>query len=150
MPFSLRRLRQAHFLTLIVLVCFGIAVFSVNKLGWFYKAPMPAASAQVKDPKFKKPQVELLTLRPTGIDPAEITRPHAPFYLVVQNSSGKDDLSFRFDKEVGAKLRNPRIPVKKREWSELVDLPPGTYKMTEANHPGWAFTLTITTEKPKE
>lgn len=88
--------------------------------------------------------IELLTLKPTGFDPPEITVPQKSFLLVIENRAGVRDLSFRFDKEVGARLNNIRVPYKRASWSGLVDLPPGEYKMTEVMRPEWVFRLKIT------
>lgn len=87
--------------------------------------------------------VELLTLKPTGFDPSEITVPNKPFLLVIENRAGVRDISFRFDKEVGARLNNIQVPYKRTSWSGLVNLPPGKYKMAELAHPEWSFTLTV-------
>lgn len=102
------------------------------------------ANAQAqKATSFTPPEVELVTLRATGFDPDTLTRPKGPFMLVIENRSGVSDLSYQFDKEVGAKLKTIKHPVKSPSWADIVDLNPGTYKLTEDNHPQWSLTLTV-------
>lgn len=88
--------------------------------------------------------IELLTVKATGFDPPEMTVPYRSFFLVIENRSGVRELSFQFDKEVGARLNNIRVPYRRTSWSGLVDLPPGEYRMTEVTRPEWVFTLKIT------
>jgi hypothetical protein len=41
-------------------------------------------------------------------------------------------------------VRVPRDTKGRREWRQLVTLPPGSYALTEADHPGWVCRITIT------
>jgi hypothetical protein len=104
--------------------------------------PNAASTSQPQTPRLST--VELLTVKPTGFDPAEITVPHQSFLLAIENRSGLDELSFRFDREVGPTLRDVRVRPKRTSWTGIVDLPPGKYKLTETNHPNWSCTITIT------
>ena len=104
---------------------------------------VPALAAQAKQTA-PKLEVELVALHPTGFDPVTITRPKGPFLLVIQNRSGLNELSFQFDKEVGTKLKAVKVPAKKASWSDVVDLNPGTYVMTEITNPKWSLEVVIT------
>lgn len=84
-----------------------------------------------------------MTLRATGFDPAKIARPKGAFFLVIQNRAGVNELAFQFDKEVENKLKAVKVAPKKTSWSDVVDLNPGTYKMTELTHPEWSLEITI-------
>lgn len=87
--------------------------------------------------------VELLTLRPTGCDPAEITRPAGRFILAILNRSGLDEVQFRLDKETNSRLNNVNVSSRQLNWAEAIDLPPGKYKLTGTAHPEFSFTLNL-------
>ncbi|MEK6334073.1 MAG: hypothetical protein AABM67_03930 [Acidobacteriota bacterium] len=89
-------------------------------------------------------RVEQLTLWRTGFKPAEITRPKGAFVLIVVNNSRVRDISLQLNREAGNNLREVHLPPSKREWRELLDLPPGRYVITEANHSDWVCSLNIT------
>ena len=89
-------------------------------------------------------QVEQITIGPRGFAPAEITRPAGPVGVVVVNTSGVQELRLQLSREAGGRLREAHLPGGRREWREYVDLPPGRYVITEANHPAWLCRLNIT------
>ena len=79
-----------------------------------------------------------------GFDPAEVTQPRGTFFLMVENETGLEELALRLDRETGSRIHQVDVPRKKRDWAEGFDLPPGRYFLTEANHPKWSCTITIT------
>lgn len=79
-------------------------------------------------------EVELITLRPAGFEPSEITRPKGPFVLVIDDRSGKDVSSIRLQKVQGERLRDVNTNRGKSEWHDLVDLPPGDYVLTDSSN----------------
>jgi hypothetical protein len=87
---------------------------------------------------------ELITARPGGFEPKEITRPSGPFLLLVDNRSGIPDLILQLDHQAGSRLRAVRVAKHKLDWQEKFDLAPGTYILTEANNPDWSCRITIT------
>lgn len=89
---------------------------------------------------------ESITLRPTGFEPAFITRPAGRFLLMVDNRSGSPVMTLQLDKQAGAstRLRDVRIPREELDWSDVVDLHPGSYILTEAAHPERVCHITIT------
>lgn len=88
-------------------------------------------------------EAEIITIRPTGFEPGEIKRPKGRFLLSVDNRSGLEEVSLRLDQERGNRQREARVQRDKLDWRELVDLPPGRYTLTEANHPDWACFIII-------
>jgi hypothetical protein len=90
------------------------------------------------------PQTLRITIRPTGFDPAEVTIPQGRFILAVDNRSGLRDLTFRLDRESGGRLHEVRMPRESLSWRALIDASPGTYTLTEANHPEWLCRVTVT------
>jgi hypothetical protein len=91
-------------------------------------------------------EAELVTIRPAGFEPADITRSKGLFLLAIENRSGIDGINVRLDKEAGSRLR--QIPMSRLKqnlnWSEGLDLPPGSYILSEADHPEWICRITIT------
>ena len=90
-------------------------------------------------------EAELITITPGGFEPGEITRPAGRFLLAIDNRSGLEDISLSLVRAAGSKLREQRVSRSKASWREVVDLTPGTFALTEANHPGWICRITIST-----
>jgi uncharacterized cupredoxin-like copper-binding protein len=86
-----------------------------------------------------------ITLRATGFEPAEIVRPAGQFLLAVNDRSGQSDTSIMLLSENGERLRAAKMKEtnRKHEWREVVNLPPGTYFLSEANHPEWTCRITL-------
>jgi hypothetical protein len=91
-------------------------------------------------------EAELITLRPQGFEPAEITRPKGTVLLVVENRTGLDTVNLRLDREVGGRLREVALSRRRAIWRDLNDLIPGQYVLTEATHPNWTCRITITAQ----
>jgi hypothetical protein len=117
-------------------------------------APPPALAEVVKTappsamPQRSRPianfESELITITPHGFEPREITRPEGRFLLMVDNRSGVAATSLALRSEAGQRTREMRIPREEPNWSEAVELPPGRYVLTEADHPRWLCRITIT------
>ena len=86
---------------------------------------------------------EIVTIQPQGFDPAEIARPRGKFALVVDNRSGLDEVTLRLDRENGPRQREAHVPHEGWNWSEVLELEPGRYVLTEANHPNWVCRIII-------
>jgi hypothetical protein len=110
--------------------------------GWsFLLAPNVAAqSASTRESL----EAEVITIRRNGFDPKQIRRAAGRFMVVVNNRSGLPEVSLRLERLAGSRLRDVRIDRKKLDWNSVLDLTPGTYKLTEARHPTWACEITIT------
>jgi hypothetical protein len=87
---------------------------------------------------------EIITIRRGGFEPAEIIRPKGPVLWMVDNRSGLKDVSLHLDQEHGNRLRDMLVHREQLDWSETIDLPPGRYQLTEADHPDWICHITIT------
>jgi hypothetical protein len=88
-------------------------------------------------------QAELITVAPHGFEPQELTRPRGRFLLMIDNRSGLETVALRLTREDGPRVREMRVPREEPDWSEVVDLDPGRYLLTEANHSGWVCVITI-------
>lgn len=86
----------------------------------------------------------LLTIRPTGFEPKEITVAHGKYLLVVRNRTGLDQFAFQLDRDQGARIYEAHPPRLKRDDKHLFDLNPGSYVLTETTHPEWTCRITVT------
>jgi len=86
----------------------------------------------------------LITIFPGGFDTTEITSPAIPFFLLIENRSGLSDVSLRLDRLAGSRLRQVSVGREQPDWSDLLDLTPGSYVLSEANHSDWNCRITIT------
>lgn len=106
----------------------------------------PSSHVAVRPPD--KPRVrvetEIITILPHGFDHSEIARSKGEFVLMVDNRSGIDDLLLRLDREAGDRLKEVQFRGEQIDWNDLLDLTPGTYVLSEANHPEWVCRITIT------
>ncbi|HEY3028105.1 MAG TPA: hypothetical protein VGJ55_18300 [Pyrinomonadaceae bacterium] len=87
-------------------------------------------------------EVELVTLLPTGFEPAEITRPAGPFLLGVNNRTGLQELSLQVVDETGITVVARRM-IKVKTWRKVINLLPGHYVLRETGHPEWLCRITI-------
>lgn len=87
---------------------------------------------------------EVITLTTNGFEPAEITRPRGRFILMVDNRSGVGDIDLQLNRQTGARLHTVHVPREQQDWNDVLDLEPGSYVLTEAEHPKWNCRITIT------
>jgi hypothetical protein len=105
-----------------------IAIFAIGALFVTFGSFRSGSTAS-SDPD----EVELITLRPAGFEPAEISRAKGPFVLFVDDRSGKEQTSLELKRMNGERLRAISLQRKKSEWNDVVDLPPGTYVLQDGN-----------------
>lgn len=89
-------------------------------------------------------EAEVISITPDGIQPKEITRPKGRFFLALENRSGLRDISLHLDREGGNRLIDAPMPNGKLGLKYSTELPPGVYRLTEANHGDWICRVTIT------
>ena len=88
-------------------------------------------------------EVELVTFKPAGFEPAEITRSKGPFVLFVDDRSGKDNSSLELKRLNGPRVRAVSLNRGKAEWNDVVDLSPGTYVLQDASNAELQCQITI-------
>jgi hypothetical protein len=88
-------------------------------------------------------EIELITLRPAGFEPSEITRSKGAFVLVVDDRSGKENSSLELQRVNSERLRTISINRKKSDWHDVFDLAPGTYVLQDARNPDLRCQITI-------
>jgi hypothetical protein len=130
-----------------------ITVFAVSTSAWLgstIKAEPPVSPAKAAPAAMpqsnsarERIEAEIITIRPTGFEPTEITRPKGRFLLLVENHSGLGEVDLLLDRENGDRVREARVQ-RKPEWREVANLSPGRYLLKESNHPDWVCQITIT------
>jgi hypothetical protein len=88
-------------------------------------------------------EIELITLRPAGFEPSEITRPKGSFVLFLDDRSGKDKSSLVLQRVNGERLRAINMERKKSNWHDVANLTPGTYILHDANNSELRCQITI-------
>jgi len=104
----------------------------------------PARTLQQVPTKPKLTDSVLITITPGGFNATQITSPPIPFFLLIENRSGLSEVSLRLDRLAGSRLRQVSVGREQPDWSDLLDLTPGEYVLSEANHSDWNCRITIT------
>lgn len=163
LPFSLtpyltdfQTKRTSHLrLTMVLGILIAVLIIGIATAETFHSrrpSPIvkePAASARSQDHGTEahgKQTVEALPLqlKRGGFVPMEITRPAGDFLFSVSNQSGVAEIDLRLGRENGARLHEARLKRERLRWRQQVRLTPGTYLLTEANHPNWVCRIVIT------
>jgi hypothetical protein len=85
-----------------------------------------------------------VTIRPTGFDPAALTLRGGRFILAVDNRSGLEEVALAVTSESGPRVHEARVHRNRLDWRQQINLPPGHYTLTEADHPEWVCRITVT------
>jgi hypothetical protein len=86
---------------------------------------------------------EHITLRATGFEPAEFTRPAGRFLLSVDNRAEMGEMTFRLLRQNGTRERDVIAKHDKFRLRQVIDIAPGHYTLVVANHPEWICRITI-------
>ena len=134
--------RLKFILSMLLLLVSGVLV-----LAHFKRTDVPPTEAAtlVQGPQAPL-QAELITITPTGFEPAELTRPKGRFLFAIDNRSGLDEVEFYFERETGGRVNVPLSRRGKLAWREIVDLAPGTYILRATNDQSWRCRITITAQ----
>jgi hypothetical protein len=142
----------------LLVICFFAATGAIaSAKAWseFYSPVAESASPSPATPAIKNAslsavpsnglQRELITIRPSGFEPSEITRPAGRFLLAVNDRSEQDEVVLLLTRENGEQLHRVRMrdTPRKHEWRQVVNLPPGRYVLAEAAHPEWTCRITL-------
>ena len=129
--------RFRFFLSILLLLVSGALI-----LAHFKRTPVEAARVVEQAPI----QAELITVTPTGFEPAELTRPKGRFLFAIDNQSGLDEIQFYFERETGGRVNVPLSRRGKLAWREIIDLTPGTYLLRATNDESWRCRIRITAQ----
>jgi hypothetical protein len=169
--FSFSRLSRPVFVVSLVTVLVLFAAYIVSARTWLKndgsRKPLAqprtstgskiiqpeAGQAQSQSPTAAQPEqleVELITVGPNGFEPALIKRPAGPFLLVIQNRSGTDlgPLLLEADESgrptPGNRIASARIDRERLDYSELLELPSGNYRLRQSENSAWSFRISLT------
>jgi hypothetical protein len=87
---------------------------------------------------------EVISISRFGLETREIIRPAGKFFLVVENRSGLNPITFRLNSERGEKIIEVTQPMDQLDWAGEVNPRPGHYTLTIVERPGWICDITIT------
>jgi hypothetical protein len=85
------------------------------------------------------------TIREEGFDPPEMTLSAGRYLLVVNNRSESKSISLRLDSG-SQRIMEGRMASGKLKWRSDVQLFPGEYLLSEANHPRWRVRILVTSD----
>lgn len=88
-------------------------------------------------------EIELITVRPAGFEPSEITRPKGAFVLFLDDRSGKENSSLVLQRLNGERLRAINLERKKSNWNDVVNFAPGTYVLQDGSNAELRCQITI-------
>jgi len=102
-----------------------------------------AAPGRVSSNDSQPSEIELITLRPAGFEPAEVTRPKGAFVLFVDDRSGRENSSLILQRVNGGQVRAIGLQRKRSEWNDVLDLTPGNYVLQDVNNSELRCQITI-------
>ena len=85
-----------------------------------------------------------VTLTSHGFEPENVEQQKGKFFLAVIDRTRIEGLALHLDKEVGGRVKDISIDSRVRRGAGVVDLTPGRYVLSEANHPDWLCHITVT------
>lgn len=131
-----------YLMTVTLLAALTLGVFALTS----NKSNPDEGGAPVSQRDPNGPQAELLPvmLRAGGFVPREISRPAGEYVLSVNDQSGVPGLELRLDRENGRRMHEAKVSRRRPYWRQLLRLTPGTYLITETNHPEWVCRITVT------
>ena len=128
-----------------LLILLSIAVLTLTTIVLVSAEKRDRGKPVVEQGQKRRIEAAIVTLKPTGFEPKELTRPRGLFLLRVDNRSNNPNLLFRLDRENGKREHEQQTRAGgKLDWNKPLDLPPGRYLLTEADHPEWVCQITIT------
>jgi hypothetical protein len=89
-------------------------------------------------------QVVLLALRPEGFEPAEMQLPQGNYLFVVKNRTGLDEVNVRLVNENSQQILTAKVGSRGRDLKHRIEVAPGTYRLSETDHPDWTCTIVVT------
>ncbi|MBL8208016.1 MAG: hypothetical protein JNM09_27530 [Blastocatellia bacterium] len=149
MSFSLQRFIQPKTITFCCALLVGGTGIGAVYQHWssandLKSSPLQQKQTEAVDQPDRLIVQELLTLRRSGFDPAELTIPSGNFLLAVDNLSGFAKAQLTLVEERKDKLKDIKFESRNRDWREEIDLKPGVYLLSELSHPEWVCRITVT------
>ena len=106
------------------------------------------AEANVTVQQQEQIESELITVSRFGFMPLAIKRPAKDFVMTIVNRTADPELNLTINRTVGNRPTGKIIDVNLKRgrgsWNAHFNLPPGDYELSEASHPEWKCTITLT------
>lgn len=145
------RIQSKGLVRLLVIVLLAAAVVIVSAATLMRPGPNSKASAQAsnvqlpeRNRKIAQMESELITITPHGFEPQEITRPAGSFLLFIEDRSGFEQVSPQVSRLAGLRVFSLTISREQPDWSDVLNLQPGVYMVSDPDHPTWLCRVTIT------
>ena len=138
-PTKARSRRLTVLLSLFLLLTSGVLVFARWNHARSFQPDTPSPTQQISD----RLEIELVTLRPYGFEPNEITRPKGSFVLFVEDRSGKSGSSLKLQRVKGELVRGVNTSRMKSDWQDVINLPTGEYILMDDSQPEAHCRITI-------
>lgn len=146
------QMRKVPLLVTISLTTVALFAIGVSPRFWYKSSNASGATrnhnTRVEPSQSGRPRVrletELIIIGPRGFETSMIRRPKGRFFLAIENRSGLNSVTLRIDRVAGNRLKEAAVTGGQLDWVDVVDLNPGDYVVTEANHPNWVCNITIT------
>ena len=122
----------------------GRSEHSIDSSAQSTEVTMPAPPLMQNAGRANPFGAEHVTLRATGFEPAEFTRPAGRFLLAIDNQTQMGEVAFRVVSDNGLPDRIFPLRPQRFRLRQMVDLLPGHYTLVVPNHPGWVCRITIT------
>lgn len=103
----------------------------------------PIGSERTTGSQVPSADVVIVSLFPTGFEPAEFTHPEGKFLFGVNNRTGLSDVTFQLVHESGRRDGQKRV-LEEKIWRKVIEPKPGRYVLRVAGHPEWRCEIMIT------
>src|SRR5438067_1967408 len=82
-------------------------------------ASSSASSPIQGNPQKQRIEAELISIRPSGFEPTQITRPKGPFLLAIENRSGLKEIEFQLGVQGGTHLFQVKRSWERSDWNQV-------------------------------
>jgi hypothetical protein len=87
--------------------------------------------------------VFVTVMRPHGFEPSSVTLDARHLFLTVYNRTGLTKLTLALDRVQGNRVKQVDVVAATPHYTELFDLSPGTYTLSETSHSKWTCTIVV-------
>jgi hypothetical protein len=146
------RMRKAPLPIIITLTTVALFAIGIGARAWHRSSDASGAAKGLKTQVERSQgggqrvqlESELIIIGPGGFESPTIRRPAGKFFLAIENRSGLDSVTLRINRAAGNRLIEAAVSGGQLDWIDVLDLTPGDYVVTEADHPDWVCNITIT------
>ncbi len=136
-------IRTVLFSRTVVTVLLSLSGLMIGAFAWSESAPVSGQPVLASAAQIASHQTVTTVLGPEGFTPPYVMRAVGAFRLEVENQSGVENLTLQLKHRDGRGVGEWPMPEGAQTWSEVIDLMPGVYILSEANNPAWLYQITI-------